>query len=97
MVGWYAIASSTTTAVPLRSTVDELGATIEYLLAIPHRRSASPISSIAAAYPTRGLGDAQSSVPTASDSVPLSAITLRNLSDRSPGKLGAETATNANP
>ncbi len=97
VVGWYAIASSTTVAAPLRSTVDELGATIEYLLALPHRRRATPLSSIAAAFPTRRLGDAQSPAPTANDSVPLSAATLRNLSDRFPGKLGAETATNATP
>jgi hypothetical protein len=97
VVGWYAIASPIVAAAPLRSTVDELGATIEYLLALPHRRGAAPLSSIAAAFPTRRLGDPQSPAPLAKDFVPLSAATLRNLSDRSPGKLGAETAANATP
>jgi len=97
VVGWYAVASSTANATHSRSTVDELGATLEYLLALPRARSAEPISSITSSYPTRRLVDSPAPSSPASESVPLSAATLRKLSVPSANERGAVTATNENP
>jgi hypothetical protein len=96
VVGWYAVVSSSATAAESPATIDELGATLEYLLALPRVRTSSPISSIAAAYPQRRLVDSRAPLSSASESVPLSAATLRELSGQSPNDRGAVTATNEN-
>lgn len=97
VVGWYAVVPSTTAAAPSRATVDELGATLEYLLALPRVRPAAPISSIAGSYPQPRLVDVRAPSPPASESIPLSAVTLRDLAGPSSSERGAVTATNENP
>ena len=82
-VGWFAAIAPDASPEWLRSNVDDLAATIRYLLGLPHSPTTHPIEAITAAYPTRRRRVAVASAQRSRAVVPLTSTALRELSSTS--------------
>jgi hypothetical protein len=95
-VGWFSVATPGGDAQWGRASIDELTATIRYLLSLPATTPTHAVPTIVAAYPTRRSRATVATVADARAVVPLSTTSLRELTpavvdqDR-----GAVTATSA--
>lgn len=91
-VGWFGVVARSASAEWLRTSVDDLAATIRYLLGLPHAETTCPIPEVAAAYPTRRRRVGMVSAQRSRAVVPLTSAALRELSSAS-GDAERVTAT----
>ena len=95
-VGWFSIAAPDGGGEWASASIDELAATIRYLLSLPASLATRAVPAIVATYPTRRAGVTAAAVADPRAIVPLSTTSLRELTpamadvDR-----GAVTATSA--